>query len=432
MTDSSGQHPVETHKEPLAASMDPPDLSAKSRDLVDQLAHEERLLIVQDLDGVCMPLVRDPLTRAIDPLYVRAARSMEGYFQALTNGEHVGAHGVNGIVERAIGGPLLAREKGLYLPGLAAGGVQLQTRDGDVSHPGVSDQELSFLAEFPARARQMLDALLRLPPFAVPDHARSALVDSTILPNLVSPTLNINSLHCHFGENWTMTRALQERLQGWMDELMQDAQEARLGGCFFVHLAPNLGRSAGRELLQLASARGVGTTDFQLMLRGAIKEAGLLVLLNRYVETITGHAPLGRAFNVRQAPRDTTSLLFLARKRFDPHWIPRLVGVGDTVTSEPPGTASSGQYLRGGSDRGFLTLIQELGRIFGKPNEVLLVDSSDGEVERPSFANNPELHGISDSQDPLRLTATFPGGHREYIQFFIALARRRQQVALKP
>ena len=34
-------------------------------DLLDELASEQDLLLVQDLDGVCMPLVRDPLTRTL-------------------------------------------------------------------------------------------------------------------------------------------------------------------------------------------------------------------------------------------------------------------------------------------------------------------------------------------------------------------------------
>ncbi|QEY31073.1 glucosylglycerol 3-phosphatase [Synechococcus sp. RSCCF101] len=412
-----------------AAIGQPPPLPGALEALADDLAGEENLLLIQDLDGVCMPLVRDPLTRAIDPAYVRAARTLNGRFQVLTNGEHLGERGVNGIVERAMGGAALARDEGLYLPGLAAGGVQLQTRLGEVCHPGVSDAELAFLAGVPDQASSMLQGLLSEAPFRVPEEDRSALIRATVLVNRVSPTLNLNSLHSHFGGDWTLTLALQERLDAWMHGLLADAREQGLEGSFFLHLAPNLGSVAGREQLKPAGPAGVGTTDFQLMLRGAIKEAGLLVLLNRHVERLTGHAPLGRDFNVRGAPRDIPSMLALARKRFDPAWMPRLVGVGDTVTSEPPTAGQASSHRRGGSDRGFLTLIQELGRTFGKPNEVLLVDSSDGEVDRPSLRNNPDLHGISDAMDPLRLTGTFPGGHREYIQFFIALARRRQQVA---
>ena len=35
--------------------------------LLQELTGAEDLLIVQDLDGVCMQLVKDPLTRRMDP-----------------------------------------------------------------------------------------------------------------------------------------------------------------------------------------------------------------------------------------------------------------------------------------------------------------------------------------------------------------------------
>ena len=37
--------------------------------LLQELTGAEDLLIVQDLDGVCMQLVKDPLTRRMDPSY---------------------------------------------------------------------------------------------------------------------------------------------------------------------------------------------------------------------------------------------------------------------------------------------------------------------------------------------------------------------------
>ncbi|MFM9101744.1 MAG: glucosylglycerol 3-phosphatase, partial [Cyanobium sp.] len=63
------------------------------------------LLLVQDLDGVCMELVRDPLQRRLDPRYVRHARRLECRFCVLTNGEHAGYRGVNRLVEQALAGP---------------------------------------------------------------------------------------------------------------------------------------------------------------------------------------------------------------------------------------------------------------------------------------------------------------------------------------
>jgi glucosylglycerol 3-phosphatase len=113
---------------------------------IDCLATTDDLLIIQDLDGVCMALVNDPLDRQIDLAYVRATQAFDGHFYVLTNGEHTGQRGINGIIERAAEG-----EPPDYLPGLAAGGVQWQTRAGDVSHPGVSEAELTFLAAVPDR-----------------------------------------------------------------------------------------------------------------------------------------------------------------------------------------------------------------------------------------------------------------------------------------
>ena len=120
--------------------------------LLQELTDAEDLLIVQDLDGVCMGLVCDPLTRRLERRYLDAARQLDGHFFVLTNGEHIGSRGVNGIVEALFETPDRAGEQGRYLPGLAAGGVQWQDRFGSVSHPGVTDAELAFLEAFPAQA----------------------------------------------------------------------------------------------------------------------------------------------------------------------------------------------------------------------------------------------------------------------------------------
>ena len=71
--------------------------------LLQELTGAEDLLIVQDLDGVCMQLVKDPLTRRMDPSYVDAVAAMDGQFAVLTNGEHEGRRGVNRLVEQALG-----------------------------------------------------------------------------------------------------------------------------------------------------------------------------------------------------------------------------------------------------------------------------------------------------------------------------------------
>ena len=46
--------------------------------LLQELAAVDDLLIVQDLDGVCMQLVKDPLTRRMDRSYVEAAALLKG------------------------------------------------------------------------------------------------------------------------------------------------------------------------------------------------------------------------------------------------------------------------------------------------------------------------------------------------------------------
>ena len=124
--------------------------------LLQELAVVDDLLIVQDLDGVCMQLVKDPLTRRMDRNYVEAAALLEGAFVVLTNGEHERRRGVNRLVEQALEDQTRPAREGLYLPGLAAGGVQLQDRHGNVSHPGVSDAEMAFLAAAPARMEALL------------------------------------------------------------------------------------------------------------------------------------------------------------------------------------------------------------------------------------------------------------------------------------
>lgn len=407
--------------------------------LLDSLAGTDDLLIIQDLDGVCMDLVRDPLTRTLDAAYLQAARELDGHFQVLTNGEHIGSRGVNALVERAIGSTRRCQEQGLYLPGLAAGGVQLQDRHGRIAHPGVSAEELAFLGAAPAWLNESLKTLLRQAPYQLADHDIERLLASSVLDNPVSPTLNLNAFHHHWRDQPALYARIQVDGAGLLEQLLDRAATQGLAQSFFVHYAPNLGRDAkGQERLRPAQGTAAGTTDLQLMLRGAVKEAGVLVILNRHYGQRTGTFPLGEDFNVRQAPASLDALLQLAVERFDPHDMPRLVGVGDTLTSSPA-TAADGSniWLRGGSDRGFLTLVQELGKAFAQDNRVLYVDSSQGEVQRPgvnaAYLRDhprdpwPGLDGITDARDPLRLNAIFAGGPRQYLTFFRDLARARQR-----
>ncbi|WP_110684948.1 glucosylglycerol 3-phosphatase [Salinicola aestuarinus] len=399
--------------------------------LLDALTDIDDLLIIQDLDGVCMGLVSDPLTRTLEPRYLEAAATLDGHFFVLTNGEHIGRRGVNGIVEATLAPTHAA---GRYLPGLAAGGVQWQGRSGDVSHPGVTDRELAFLDDFVGQAERFLDARLSQMPDALPPDTRRKLIESAVLDNLASPTLNLNVFRRHWQDAPERYGALQRDVADFLQATLEAATETGLDGSFFVHYAPNAGRDdTGRERLVEGDGEQAGTTDFQLMLRGAVKEAGVLVILNRYYYRHTGHYPLGEGFNVREAPTDVEALVALARDHFDPSRMPTIVGVGDTVTS----SMSGGAYRRGGSDRGFLTLVQRLGETFDVDNRVLYVDSSGGEVQRPGVDVArlrhseptrdiwPGLAGITDPDDALTFDVLFTQGHAEYVDFFCELARRR-------
>ena len=392
------------------------DLDSLQKELIDS----PDFLIVQDLDGVCMPLVKDPLTRSLAAKYVHAAALLRGNFCVLTNGEHEGHRGVNRLVEQALGDRSMARNQGLYLPGLAAGGVQLQDEFGHLTHPGVSDAEMSFLASVPKRMNALMGALL---PSVMPDLADQDLkaeIKQAIIDTQVSPTINLNSLFSRIPNDVSGQRALQSMLEALMQQLMEMAVAEGLHESFFLHVAPNLGRdSSGSERLKPSTPGDVGSTDIQFMLRGAIKEAGLLVLINRHVSARTGIPPLGEDFNVRNAPQDLESLLALCKDRIPLEQMPQLVGVGDTVTSTE--SASGDGWLRGGSDRGFLTLLQELGRSFQRPNRVVIVDSSGGEIDRPSLADD-SLAGISDPEDPLQFDVCIPGGPDQYVDWFVDLA----------
>lgn len=396
---------------------------------IELLSHTDNLLLIQDLDGVCMGLVNDPLHRNITTDYVEATQSFDGSFYVLTNGEHVGQRGVNGIIDRAYGRP----QSGQYLPGLAAGGVQWQDRDGIVSHPGVSEAELRFLKRVPDRIRTALWDFAQSHDLDIDASTLAACINASALDNIASPTANLNTFHRILGHDRDRYVALQKAMQALMDALLTEAAAQGLDHAFFVHYAPNHGRGAdGKELIWLSQQAESGTTDFQFMVRGAIKEAGVLALLNRYYAQRTGQFPLGEAFNVRQAPHDHQDLLDLVKKNFDPAQMPTVVGVGDTVTSV---VTEAGAVKRGGSDRNFLHLVQDIGRHFGTGNVVTYVDSSGGELKNRKAiqltdAGDRVLEGPGDPQDhddPLTLNVVFPGGHRQYCAAFQAAAQQRSQ-----
>ncbi|PSN76535.1 glucosylglycerol 3-phosphatase [filamentous cyanobacterium CCP4] len=404
---------------------------------VDLLATTENLLIIQDLDGVCMGLVNDPLDRVVEIGYLEATQRFDGHFYVLTNGEHTGKRGMNGIVERSLGGQELAQLGRYYLPGLAAGGVQWQTRAGQISHPGVSEAELAFLAAVPEKMGDRLRQFFKQHPDVLAGSALEQGIRASVLDNMASPTANLNTFHRLLDDQRELYTDLQYAMQTLMADLLRDASNQGLDSSFFVHYAPNHGRGPdGKEILWFSQGHESGTTDFQFMLRGAIKEAGVLALRNRYYAAKTGNYPLGESFSVRQAPHSHSELLDLVIQNFDPALMPTLVGVGDTVTSVVVMEDGQPVAKRGGSDRNFLHLIQAIGQHFETGNLVTYVDSSGGELRNRKALRLEDRGGTSvvvegpgdarDEADPLILNVVFPGGYRQYCQAFQTAAARRR------
>ena len=62
--------------------------------------------------------------------------------------------------------------------------------------------------------------------------------------------------------------------------------------------------------------------------------------MNRYYFEKIGVHPLGVGFNARQAPSTMEDMLTLVKQDFDPAHMPMIMGVGDTVTSQPESDSS--------------------------------------------------------------------------------------------
>ncbi|MEM8719898.1 MAG: glucosylglycerol 3-phosphatase [Cyanobacteria bacterium P01_G01_bin.39] len=411
-------------------------LSLNHQRLAQMLIQTENILIIQDLDGVCMGLVKDPLTRVMETKYIHAVKALGEHFFVLTNGEHIGQRGVNGIIERTLGGKDIAKQ-GLYLPGLAGGGVQWQDCYGNVSHPGVSEAEMEFLEAVPLKVADFLKQLGQKPKYNLDQEQLAADIQATVLDNKVSPTANLNVFHEKLKDQPGLYAEFQQEIKEFVEGLLEESRQQGLSDSFFIHYAPNLGRDEqGLEIMQPARDQDSGTTDFQFMLRGAIKEVGVLVILNHYYYLKTGTYPLGSDFNAREAPHKQQDLLQLVKDNLDPKIMPNIVGVGDTVTSKAVEQDGQIQFKRGGSDRGFLELVQALGKDFETNNVVVYVDSSGGEVknrqaielDQSDPQNIKVIRGPGDSRDttdPLTLNFVFPAGHLQYVDFFCQMAKSR-------
>ncbi|WP_320674628.1 glucosylglycerol 3-phosphatase [Prochlorococcus sp. MIT 1341] len=390
----------------------------KENDLLQILKSQKDLLIIQDIDGVCIPLVRDPMNRSININYVKAAKRLHNKFFVLTNGEHEGERGVNRLVEQAlINYP--DEVIGYYLPGLAAGGIQYQDNYGNLTIDGVSDNEIIFLKSVPSRLFNKFLARLKVIFPSYPINLLENYSRQSIINMQLSPTINLNYIFNLEKDNLDVMKKLQLSIVDTMEEILKEASKQGLSNSFFTHLAPNLGKKGKKEIIKSSTRNDVGTTDIQFMIKGSLKEAGLLVLINKYIESTKGKSHFGSKFNVRDIPEEYNEILYLANQ-IPTEDIPFLVGIGDTVTSNLNEDGTN--YLRGGSDRGFLTLIKDIGTLNNQRSHAYLVDSSFGEVDRPSFIKD-KLKGITDEKDRLKFDFLFDQGPAQYINWFIKLSQ---------
>ena len=388
-------------------------------EVINTIINEQNILIVQDLDGVCIPLVQDPLQREINKEYVKDVSRLREKFAVLTCGEHEGKRGVNRLVEKALDSKTTAKENGFYLPGLAACGVEYQDRFSNLSYPGLKDNEINFLAEVPKMMRSMLTNELKkfLPNLS--NEKRNKLIDVAVCDTRFTPTLNFNEIFSYVKNDFQKVKDLQLIMGKIMNDLLEESKNFGLDNSFYLHLMPNLGIRDGREIMKYSTQNEFGTTDIQFIIKGAIKEAGLLFLLNKYIANKTGVYPFGENFNVRNAPKTHAQLIKLCRDKIPHEQMPLLVGVGDTVTSVKDNEDNS--WLRGGSDRGFLTLIQRLGESYKKDNQVVFVNSCNEQVLRPRI-NGTDMKGVSDPNDDLKFNMIINDGPTEYIEWFKQLA----------
>ena len=388
-------------------------------EVIRTITNEENILIIQDIDGVCIPLVQDPLTREINKEYVMAVSKLKEKFSVLTCGEHEGRRGVNRLVEKAFDSKTKVKENGLYLPGLASCGVEFQDRFSNLSHPGIRDKEIDFLAEVPKKMKYMLIKELNFLLPALSNELRNKFIDVAICDTRFTPTINFNEIFSYVKNDFMKVKRLQLIMKKIMNNILEDSKDYGLENSFYLHMMPNLGLDEGKEIMKYATKKDFGTTDIQFIIKGAIKEAGLLLILNKYIANRTGSFPFGANFNVRNAPKTITKLVNLCRENIPSNQMPLLIGVGDTVTSVKDNKLNS--WLRGGSDRGFLTLIQRLGNSYKKENQVIFVNSCNEQVFRPKI-HGTNMTGISDPSDDLKFDMVINDGPDEYLQWFKKLA----------
>ncbi len=249
-------------------------------------------------------------------------------------------------------------------------------------------------------------------------------IEIAVCDTMYSPAINLNSLFNIVSNELDNKKRLQMIMKNVMDEVIDYSVFSGLKDSFYLHISPNLGTRNEKEIIKYATPEDIGSTDIQLIIKGALKEAGLIVLINKYVFNKTGKYPFGEDFSVRDAPKTIEKLINLCKSKIANDQMPTLVGVGDTITSSKD--QHSNQWLRGGSDRGFLTLIQRLGEVYNKENQIIFVDSSFGEVYRPSTIDG-SLNGITDEKDSLKFTIVMNKGPEQYKSWIKEFCKRRNR-----
>ena len=392
-------------------------------DFQEIVINSKSILFIQDIDGVCIPLVKDPMTRKLESKYIYAAKNLGEEFFVLTCGEHEGQRGVNRIIERSLNNIIEPKEKGLYLRGLAACGVEYQDNSGNISFEGVSKEELDFLSKVPNLMRPSFERIVRkifpnLDQVSINKHASKSICKTRF-----SPTINFNSLFDLVQDDSYKRKIIQKSFEDMMNQIIYKAESQGLKNSFFLHISPNLGSNNGNEIIKLSTKNDIGSTDIQLLLKGAVKDSGVLFLLNKFIEEETGKAPFGRNFNFRNSPKTIKEKVDFCKKNIKSKDMPTIIGVGDTITSQK---ISNKSYSRGGSDRSFLELIQLLGKEFRSNNKIIFVDSSSGEVYRPSTKKSG-FEGIIDEEDNLKFDMVFQNGPKEYVEWFTKFVRNRSK-----
>ena len=283
---------------------------------------------------------------------------------------------------------------------------------------------MDFLAKVPDLMRPSFEKIVKKIFPDINQEEINSHASKSICKTRFSPTINFNSLFDLVKDDSEKRKIIQKSFEDMMNEIIYKAKAQGLKNSFFLHISPNLGSKDGNEIIKLSSKNDIGSTDIQLLIKGAVKDSGVLFLLNKFIYDSTGIAPFGRNFNFRDSPKSLIEKVNFCKKYIKPEDMPTIIGIGDTVTSQKN---TNNSYSRGGSDRSFLEFIQLLGKEFESNNKIIFVDSSSGEVYRPSTKISG-LEGISDDDDNLKFDMIFQNGPKEYLNWFIKFAKNRSKL----